>query len=265
MNKKSAYLVSAIIILVVATGCAAGAAPPVVGQAGEPAADPVEAPPVQADTAPDAQDESADTAAQETNSDAEPPAASSILDGFGAPITAAGNILIVSGRVLDVNGNPLAGAAVEFWQTDASGVYDHPGDPGTNSRDTGFQFYGTSITDAGGNYSFRTLLPGRYEPRPPHIHVKVRLNGTELLTTQFYFAEDGTTGGVGGGIENLLMTLEQDTASDGSLVNVATFDVVVDTGLGSGTFRLTDSQGEGPYYPVVDVSNYDNDLASVEG
>jgi protocatechuate 3,4-dioxygenase beta subunit len=33
-------------------------------------------------------------------------------------------------------------------------------------------------------------LPGRYEPRPRHIHVKVKLDGDELLTTQFYFADE---------------------------------------------------------------------------
>ncbi len=164
---------------------------------------------------------------------------------------------------MDVNGTPLEGAAVEFWQTDSSGVYDHPRDPGTDGRDMGFQFFGTSRTDSEGIYMFRTIAPGRYEPRPPHIHVKVRLNGVELLTTQFYFVEDGAGGGVGGSAANLLMTLTPETAADGTTVNVASFDVVVDTGIGAGALRLTDSQGEGPYYPVVDVSSYDNDLASV--
>jgi protocatechuate 3,4-dioxygenase beta subunit len=206
-------------------------------------------------------DQTTDDVIEETDSRAE---TTTNPDRFSAPITATGDVLVVSGRVLDVNGTPLEGAAVEFWQTDLLGVYDHPGDPGTDSRDVGFQFYGTSVTDADGNYVFRTILPGRYEPRPRHIHVKVRQDGIVLLTTQFYFAEDGTSGGVGGGIENLLMTLEQDTASDGTLVNTATFDVVVDTGIGAGAMRLTDSQGEGPYYPVVNVSEYDNDLASVE-
>ncbi len=196
-------------------------------------------------------------------SGAQSEASARIVDLFTAPITAAGDLLIVSGRVMDVNGTPLEGAAVEFWQTDSSGVYDHPRDPGTDGRDMGFQFFGTSRTDSEGIYMFRTIAPGRYEPRPPHIHVKVRLNGVELLTTQFYFVEDGAGGGVGGSAANLLMTLTPETAADGTTVNVASFDVVVDTGIGAGALRLTDSQGEGPYYPVVDVSSYDNDLASV--
>lgn len=204
-----------------------------------------------------------ESAAEDPTPTPETEAGDPVLDAFTAPITAQGDILIVYGRVLDVNGDPVEGAAVEFWQTDSEGVYDHPGDPGTGSRDMGFQFYGTSISDADGTYIFRTILPGRYEPRPRHIHVKVKLNGAELLTTQFYFAEDGTSGGVGGSIENLLLSLEQAATSDGLSVNVATFDVVVDTGIGAGALRLTDSQGEGPYYPVVKVADYDNDLSNV--
>lgn len=179
---------------------------------------------------------------------------------FTASITAQGEVILISGRVLAADGTPLPGAAVEFWQTDNSGVYDHPGDPGTANRDMGFQFYGTSVADADGIYSFRTIKPGEYEPRPTHIHVKVKLDGRELLTTQFYFAEDNPTGFIGEGGGLLQLVLAADPASG---VRAATFDIVVNAGE-SGTLNLTPSQGEGPFYPVVPVADYDNDLASVE-
>ncbi len=179
-------------------------------------------------------------------------------DPFSSPVTAGGAVLIISGRVLDVNGNPLEGAAVEIWQTDASGVYDHPGDPGTATRDLGFQFYGTSVADIDGNYVFRTIRPGEYQPRPPHIHFKVKLNGTELLTSQMYFTDTGNDGGLGAGADQLLIPL----TSDGGIFR-GVFDIVVDTGIGAGSFPLTPSQAEGPYYPVVTVADYDNDLAAV--
>ncbi|NOH11679.1 MAG: hypothetical protein HND51_08550 [Chloroflexi bacterium] len=190
----------------------------------------------------------------------------SIADVFAAPITAAGEVVIISGQVLDVNGNPLEGAAVEFWQTDLSGVYDHPGDPGTNTRDLGFQFYGTAVTDAEGVYIFRTIQPGRYEPRPPHIHFKVKWNGAELLTSQIYFADVGSEGGTSSGVDTdpLLMSIEQASANDGSVIGLGVFEIVVDTGIGSGSLDLTPRQGEGPYYPVVMVEDYDNDLASTD-
>ena len=106
----------------------------------------------------------------------------------GAEGVPNGQILAFDGTVYDANGMPLEGFTIEIWQTDAAGVYLHPGDPDTDSRDPNFQFYGEAVTDATGHYSFRTLFPGQYEPRPRHIHVKVKLDGQELLTTQFYFA-----------------------------------------------------------------------------
>ena len=183
--------------------------------------------------------------------------------GFPSPVTAEGDVLIIGGRLTDRSGSPIAGGTVEFWQTDARGIYDHPGDRKTGNRDTGFQFYGSSAVDQEGNYLFRTILPGRYEPRPRHIHVKVRQNGRELLTTQIYFAEDGNTRGAGGSTENLRVALDKMESSDGVSYADATFDIVVDTGR-SGTLQPTDRQSEGPYYPVADVSMYDNDLASIE-
>lgn len=178
---------------------------------------------------------------------------------FSSPVTARGAVMILSGRVLDVNGSPLEGAVVEIWQTDASGVYDHPGDSETASRDQGFQFYGAAVADENGAYAFRTIRPGKYEPRPPHIHFKVRLNGNVVLISQFYFTDTGNDGGLGAGADQLLVAL----VPGGDIFN-GMFDIVVDTGIGAGTLPLTPSQAEGPYYPVVTVADFDNDLASVE-
>jgi protocatechuate 3,4-dioxygenase beta subunit len=192
----------------------------------------------------------------------------SLAAAFTTPPTAAGEVILVTGQVLDTNGAPLPGAAIEFWQTDANGVYDHPGDGGTDGRDRGFQFYGTSIADAEGRYVFRTVQPGYYEPRPRHIHVKVKLDGRELLTTQFYFAEDqASLGGEGvfsqaGGLGDLLILSEIERVDmNGAPVAVLANDLIVDTGSG-GTLTATPAQAEGPYYPVVAVAQFDNDLAA---
>lgn len=183
--------------------------------------------------------------------------------------TAQGEVILVTGRVLDRNGDPLPGAAVEFWQTDASGVYDHPREPGTNRRDRGFQFYGTAIADADGRYVFRTIRPGYYAPRPRHIHVKVKLDGRTLLTTQFYFEEDRqrlTGEGVAsraGSLIGLLILQEIGRVEVGGVsIPVLANDLVVDIGRGS-SLTATPAQAEGPYYPVVPVANHDNDLAAV--
>jgi protocatechuate 3,4-dioxygenase beta subunit len=185
-----------------------------------------------------------------------------LLSAFSQPVTAKGELLVLYGHLLDASGAPLAGHAVEIWQVDADGIYDHPGDSNTADRDMGFQFFGTAVTDENGLFAFRTILPGLYEPRPRHIHYKVKVDGATLLTSQFYFAEDVTAAQLGVGGEMLLLDLTDGQDGGGNAVKLAFKDIVVDTGAGGG-LTLTPSQVEGPYYPVVDVSRYDHDLASI--
>jgi len=186
-----------------------------------------------------------------------------VLPLFSQPVTAQGELLILYGHVLDRNGQPLSGYAVEIWQVDTNGSYDHPGDPGTNGRDMGFQFYGTSVTDENGIFAFRTIIPARYEPRPRHIHFKVKQNGSEVLTSQFYFSGDVDATQFGADGEMLLLDLNDALDENGNAIKLTFKDIVVDAGSGGG-MPLTPSQMEGPYYPVVDVSAFDNDLASVQ-
>ncbi len=99
---------------------------------------------------------------------------------------AGGEILQLSGSVLDKKGKPCPGARIEIWQCDVNGKYLHPGDNRQVDYDNGFQGFGHDITDQSGRYSFRTIVPTRYPGRTPHIHVKVIIDGKEKLTTQFY-------------------------------------------------------------------------------
>ena len=186
-----------------------------------------------------------------------------ILSSFPQPVTAAGETLILYGHVLDRNGQPLSGYVVEIWQVDADGIYDHPGDRNTSGRDMRFQFYGTSLTDENGLFAFRTIFPARYEPRPRHIHFKVKKDVQELLTSQFYFTGEVTAGQLGAAGEMILLDLNDAQDGGGNAVKLAFKDIVVNAGSG-GNLNLTPSQVEGPYYPVVDVSAFDNDLASVQ-
>ncbi|MEZ4591933.1 MAG: hypothetical protein R3D55_12450 [Chloroflexota bacterium] len=113
-----------------------------------------------------------------------------VLDGAaGAP---AGEVIAFGGTLYDRNGRVIPNATIEIWQTDANGAYLHPNDPSTAQRDMNFQFYGEAVTDENGAYSFRTIFPGEYEPRPRHIHFKVKLDGETLITSQFYFASDNS-------------------------------------------------------------------------
>lgn len=185
-----------------------------------------------------------------------------LIASFTTPPETNGEVLVLYGQVVDVNGASVGDAAVEIWQTDDNGVYDHPGDPTTTNRDTTFQFYGSTMTDEAGWYAFRTIIPGEYEPRPRHIHFKVKQNGATILTSQFYFSDDiaavqgeAMFEAVGNDGNLLLVQLVQ--SGDDVIANGR---IVVDMGIGAGELTLTPSQAEGPYYPVVVVAEYDNDL-----
>ena len=102
---------------------------------------------------------------------------------------AGGEVVMLTGRVLDNTGNPIVGARVEIWQCDVNGRYLHRGDSGWNSRDPAFQGFGHDLSASDGSYSFRTIKPVPYTGRTPHIHVKVLLNNRERLTTQFYLPD----------------------------------------------------------------------------
>ncbi len=105
----------------------------------------------------------------------------------GAVKQAGGEVVRLTGRVLDRQGVPVPGARVEIWQCDVDGRYMHDRDPRSDGHDQGFQGFGHDITDAEGRYRFRTIRPMPYPGRTPHIHVKV-LTGGQTLTTQFYIA-----------------------------------------------------------------------------
>ncbi|MEN1728979.1 MAG: protocatechuate 3,4-dioxygenase [Pseudomonadota bacterium] len=108
--------------------------------------------------------------------------------------SALGDVVVVEGRVLDENGEPIAGALIDVWQANVHGRYAHEADPNPQPLDPNFQGWGKLVTDEEGRYRFRTIIPGAYQvgeswSRPPHIHFKVARRGYHELTTQMYFAD----------------------------------------------------------------------------
>lgn len=106
----------------------------------------------------------------------------------GSASYAKGQPAWVEGVVSDTSGVPVAGAVVEIWQCDGNGHYHHPQDGGR--ADAAFQGFGRVTVGKDGRYRFRTLKPAPYSGRTPHIHVKVKLDRHELLTTQLYVEGD---------------------------------------------------------------------------
>ncbi|BBG00101.1 MULTISPECIES: catechol 1,2-dioxygenase [Pseudonocardia] len=111
-----------------------------------------------------------------------------------------GEQLVFSGQVRDLDGRPLAGAEIDFWQADADGYYSGfaPNLPEGNLR-------GVFRTDDDGRFSITTIKPAPYQIptdgptgamitaagwhpwRPAHLHLMVRADGHRSVTTQLYF------------------------------------------------------------------------------
>lgn len=113
-----------------------------------------------------------------------------------------GERIIVTGRVLDENGEPVPGTLVEIWQCNAAGRYHHDKDNHEAPLDPHFRGFGRVLTDAQGRYRFTSIKPGSYpwrnHPnawRPAHIHFSVfGRTMLERLITQMYFPGDPLLG-----------------------------------------------------------------------
>ena len=96
---------------------------------------------------------------------------------------AKGDILNLSGMVVNTRGEAQQNLIIEIWQTDPDGKYNHPGDSTPGERDPNFQYWGAAITDTDGTFIFKTIVPGSYEPRPAHIHYKILQDRKVILTS----------------------------------------------------------------------------------
>jgi len=110
---------------------------------------------------------------------------------------ASGEVIEVTGRILDAGGRPVGAAAVEIWNCNAAGRYAHVDDNNPDAPlDPNFYGFGRLMTDADGRYRLRTIRPAAYLARadiswwrPPHIHFSI-LGGGPRLVTQMYFPGD---------------------------------------------------------------------------
>lgn len=106
---------------------------------------------------------------------------------------ALGQVIEVTGRILDQKGNPIGGARLDLWQANAAGRYAHPADPAVMPLDPDFQGFASIVSDAKGDWRIVTVKPGSYDSpigtRPPHIHFDIRGKSHRNIA-QLYFPED---------------------------------------------------------------------------
>jgi catechol 1,2-dioxygenase len=132
---------------------------------------------------------------------------------LGAPeMPAGGNIAqrdttgtpaIVSGRVVDGEGKPIANAVLDVWQAQTNGLYDSQ-----DKEPDHLHMRGKFRSDGDGRYKLRTVIPvnypipsdgpvgamlkatGRHPWRPAHIHFVVSADGYEPVTTHIFDRRD---------------------------------------------------------------------------
>jgi protocatechuate 3,4-dioxygenase, beta subunit len=150
---------------------------------------------------------------------------------------AAGQVLNVMGRVLNVEGEPVGNAEVEVWQANSHGRYTHPSDTNPAPLDPNFEGSAILTTDSEGRYRFKTIKPAAYPVgpnlvRPAHIHFQVS-GRQDRLVTQMYFENDPHNdkdpflNSVGSSKERLITKLLDPTPEFEPDSKMAIFDIVL--------------------------------------
>jgi protocatechuate 3,4-dioxygenase alpha subunit len=108
----------------------------------------------------------------------------------------AGERILIEGRVIDGDGQPVPDALVELWQANSYGKYAHPEDKQEKPLEPGFKGFGRMPTGDDGRFRFTTIKPGQVpgpdgKPQAPHIAVSVFARGLQRrLVTRIYFPDD---------------------------------------------------------------------------
>lgn len=124
---------------------------------------------------------------------------------FGADLVKdnEGDVVLLTGTVRDVDGQALAGASIDMWQTDIEGFYATQ-----DAEQADDSLRCKQACDDQGRYAFTTVLPAPYTIpldgpvgalftatertpwRPAHYHFIVRASGYVPIVTEIFFDHD---------------------------------------------------------------------------
>lgn len=107
---------------------------------------------------------------------------SDITSNLDGTSTQAGVPLTLDVTVVDTEKGcaPYAGAQIDIWHCNASGVYSDIASENTTSDQW---LRGYQVTGASGQVTFKTIIPGWYSGRTTHIHLRVRSAYSEASST----------------------------------------------------------------------------------
>lgn len=115
-----------------------------------------------------------------------------------------GDPMLVKGRILALDGPPIAGAKLDVWQANDAGFYDVQ----QKGIQPDFNLRGVFRTNAAGEYWFKGVKPkfypipadgpvgqlmdalGRHPFRPAHLHYIISADGFDTLTTHIFDPDD---------------------------------------------------------------------------
>jgi protocatechuate 3,4-dioxygenase alpha subunit len=115
---------------------------------------------------------------------------------------AEGEVIEITGRVTQADGQPLDNLVLEIWQADARGRFDNPR----------FLGWGRAATDAQGVYRIRTVKPGAPAGRIAHVNFLLLYSGLmrQLQTVMFFeLARDPVLDAVAPNLRNRLLAKRQ--------------------------------------------------------
>jgi protocatechuate 3,4-dioxygenase beta subunit len=114
-----------------------------------------------------------------------------------------GPVLFAQCKIMDQDGKPITGVAVDVWQSSPVGLYENQ-----DEAQTDMNLRGQFITDSEGCFSFRSVKPAGYpiplhgpvgdmirvqnrrHYRPAHIHFLCFKEGFKTLVTQVFVDDD---------------------------------------------------------------------------
>lgn len=98
-----------------------------------------------------------------------------------------GERLLIVGTILNLQRQPVAGATVTVYNTDASGLYNPPNSPTRVPR-----INGSVTSDENGRFQVLTVKPAAYpdNSEPAHIHLDVNSSGYGITYSAIWFEGD---------------------------------------------------------------------------